>query len=148
MNISKITVCRLFNLGNYEHVRYELTIDVAPSDLAATAIVAAERILEAMKPLSKQCLKTEHELARMADEVAKMKTMPVVDWQRRYGHCTGTAEEVIKRYQESYDEDLTKFNEATARATRARQLFDDLGGAAQWKDSKLDWEDDNQPDEL
>ena len=28
MKITKITVGRLHNLGNYEHVRYELTVEV------------------------------------------------------------------------------------------------------------------------
>lgn len=28
MNVTKITIGRLFNLGSYEHVRYELTVEI------------------------------------------------------------------------------------------------------------------------
>ena len=69
--------------------------------------------------------------------------MPVVDWERRYGHCKRPAAEVIDRYQKSLEEETIKSQAAIDQARRARKLFDDLGGAAQWKDAKLDWDDYN-----
>jgi hypothetical protein len=39
MNITKITIGRLYNLGSYEHVRYELTAEVPQGESPATAII-------------------------------------------------------------------------------------------------------------
>ena len=30
--VSRIAIARLFNLGRFEHVRYEITLDLSPSD--------------------------------------------------------------------------------------------------------------------
>ena len=141
MKINKITIGRLYNLGNYEHVRYELTCEVPADGNSETAIIGMERILSAMKPLKLLNLKSAAELQRLAQEVESMKTMPAVEWERRYGHCIGTPTEVVERYQKSLEEETVKTHTATERAKKSRQMFDDLGGASQWKDAKLDWDD-------
>ena len=146
MNISKITLGRLYNLGSYEHVRYELTAEIQQGESAADAVTGMEKILAGLAPLKNACINTESEIAHKTKEIQDMKTMPVVDWQRRYGHCTGTAAEVIARYEASLHEEIEKREKALARAKRARQLFDDLGGASKWKDAKLDWQDDDDFD--
>jgi hypothetical protein len=143
MNVTKITIGRLYNLGNYEHVRYDLTVEVKDGESAATAILGMEKILAGLAPLKNACIKSAGELQRLANEVEEMKTMPVVDWERRYGHCKGSAAEVIDRYQKSLEEEAIKSQAAIDRARKARKLLDDLGGAAQWKDAKLDWDDYN-----
>lgn len=140
--ITKITVGRLFNLGNYEHVRYELTVEVPEGASAATAITAVEKILCGMKPLEKLCIASALDIERKQAEVAEMKTMPAVEWERRYGHCKGAPSEVIERYEKDLEECAEKRFKAIERAKTARQLFDDLGGTESWKDAKLDWEDD------
>ena len=43
MNITKITIGRLYNLGNYEHVRHDLTVEVKDGESAATAITGMEK---------------------------------------------------------------------------------------------------------
>lgn len=43
-------------------------------------------------------------------------------------------------------EETHKRDAALARAARARKMFDDLGGAAAWKDAKLDWDSDYEDD--
>jgi hypothetical protein len=143
MNITKITIGRLYNLGSYEHVRYELTAEIQDGESVKDAVTGMEKILAGLAPLKTACISTESEIAQKTKEVQDMKTMPVVDWQRRYGHCTGTAAEVIERYETSLQEEIEKRNKAVARAKRAREFFDDLGGAAKWKDAKLDWQDYN-----
>lgn len=140
--ISKITVGRLYNLGNYEHVRYDLTVEVPEGDDASAAIVALEHIIAGLSPLKNACIKSEAELDRDQKEIDEMQTMPVVDWERRYGHCKGTAREVIERYQAQLNENREKREKALAIAKRARELFSDLAGAEKWTDAKQDWEDD------
>ena len=145
MKVSKITIGRLYNLGNYEHVRYELTVEVPEGESAAVAVKGMERILEAMSP--HMAVQSESELKRKAAEVERMKTMPAVEWERNYGGHKGTPTEIIERYQTGLDEETLKRQTALARAAKARQLFDDLGGAAEWKDAKLAWEDNDHDDD-
>jgi hypothetical protein len=118
-----------------------LTVDVKEGESASIAIVAVEKLLASMKPLSKSCVKDASELGRMADQIAKMKTMPAVEWDRHYRGYTGTPSEIIERHEESLREERQKTEEAMERSKKARELFNDLGGAAEWKDAKSDWED-------
>jgi len=146
MPITKITIGRLYNLGNYEHVRYELSVEVPEGQSAATAVIGMEKILSGLAPLKHANVKSQHDIQQMAREIEAMKTMSVVDWERRYG--LGTGSDLIERKQDLLEEESVKTQAALTRARRARQLFDDLGGAAQWKDAKLDWDDyDGQDDE-
>ena len=137
--ISKITVGRLFNLGNYEHVRYELTVDVPEGQSATQAITAVEAILEGMKPVSRCGVPSESEIAHAEKSLQAMRSM---NFQRNYGHCEGTPAEIIVRHEQSLEEAKAKRASALATAKQARALFDDLGGASQWKDAKLDWDDE------
>ncbi len=141
MNITKITIGRLYNLGNYEHVRYELTAEIPEGESPRLAVVGMEKILAGMKPVRTLCVDSEHEIKRMHAEVLKMETIPAEQWARDYGHCVGTREEVIERYKSSYNKAVEQREAALALASRARELFNDLGGAADWKDAKVDWED-------
>jgi hypothetical protein len=142
LRIARITVGRLYNLGNYEHVRYELTVEVPEGASAASAIRGVEKILAGLKPLKMQCIDTEIELTRKEREIEEMRKMPVAEWERRYGHCKGTPSEVIARYEEQFNESKQKREHALLVAQTARHLFDDLGGAEQWKDATLDWQDE------
>lgn len=142
MNVSKFTIGRLFNLGNYEHIRYEVTVEVRDGESAAQAATAVEAILENLKPLKTQCIETNSEIERAKRQIEEMRTMPAVEWERRWGHHAGTPSEIIQRHEEDLAERITKREAAVSRAAKARKLLDDLGGAAQWKDAKLDWQDD------
>ena len=142
MHVSRITVGRLFNLGNYEHVRYEVTVDVAAGESATQAATAVEAILENLKPLKTQCIETESEIAHAKRAIEEMKTLPAVEWERRWG-TDKTPSEIIQRHEQALAERITKREAAVSRAAMARRLLDDLGGAAQWKDAKLDWQDDS-----
>ena len=141
--ISKITVGRLYNLGDYEHIRYDLTVDIPEGESAAQAISAVERIMAGLKPLRRQCLSSETDLAHAAGEIQRMKEASDEIWQRNWGHCTGTRPEVIARYEEQHAENTAKRHQAIATAAKARALFDDLAGAEHFKDAKLDWQDDD-----
>lgn len=139
MSISKITVGRLYNLGNYEHIRYELTVDVRPEE-ASKAIIAVEKLLAGLAPI-RGTVKTELELQHMRSSIDRMKTMPACEFERSYRGYDGTPSEIVARHEATLSEETSKRNEATKRAAIARNLFNDLGGAAQWKDCKLDWQD-------
>lgn len=139
--VSRISVGRVYNLGNYEHVRYEITVDIPEGESAARAIVGVERIIAGLKPI-KDSVESEAQLAHAAARLEEMEAADADTWQRNWGHCTGTREEVIKRHEESLRKAVTERAAAIQRAKTARLLFDDLHGAEQFKDAKLDWDHD------
>lgn len=146
MNISRITVGRVFNLGNYENVRYELSVDVHASESAAMALMALEKIIGSLSP--KTSTHSRAELEREKCRVGEMRKLldekGEEEFRREHCQFVGTSEEYIERCVETYEKHLVARAEWEERSTKARQLLDDLGGAATWKDAKLDWEDDTE----
>lgn len=137
--ISKITVSRLFNLGNYENCSYSLTVDVPEGASATRAVIAVEKILHAMKP--NRNLLNQHSIDTKIQAIAEMKKLSPENFQRRHGEPAGGRKAYTKRCEASLKEELAAHLKAAAEATRARRAFDDLGGTERWKDAKLDWED-------
>jgi hypothetical protein len=143
MNVSKITIARLFSLGNYEHIRYELTIDVAPGESPATALIGAERLMEALNP--KTSTKDRRELERQSHRLAEQRKLldekGAEAFRQQHGWFEGTPAEYLARCEKSHDDDITRRVEWENRSAKARKLLEDLGGAANWRDAKLSWED-------
>lgn len=146
MNVSRITVARLYNLGSYEHIKYEISVDVPKTDSASDAMLALEHIMEALKPESKCGVHSWGELERESFRLVEMEKLleeqGPEEFTRRHGHFVGTPEEFIARCEKSYTENMEKRLAYEARAKKARELLDNLGGAVEWKDAKLDWEDE------
>lgn len=71
MNITKITIGRLYNIGNYEHVRYELTSEIPPGESPATCIIGIEKILAALSP--KTSTRSRDELKRDRHQIDEMR---------------------------------------------------------------------------
>lgn len=144
MNITKITIGRLYNLGSYEHIRYELTAEVPAGESPATAMIGLERIINALSPkLPGNCVSQDDE-ARKRREIAAMKELSDENFDSRYlytGKVTRT--EYMVRTEADLAEGVTRRQQWEARGKAARKLLDDLGGAANWRDAKLDWEDDH-----
>jgi hypothetical protein len=144
MKVTTITVARLFNLGSYEHVRYEISVEVKEGESATDALVGLEKIIEALKPESQCCVKTNDELERDRNRLDQLRELlnkeGREEFRRRHGHFVGTEEEYIERCEAMHSSEELKRVRYEKRAARARQLLDDLGGAAVWKDAKLDWE--------
>jgi hypothetical protein len=147
--ISRITVERLFNLGNYEHVRYGLTIDIPErSELTVQKVLTGvERILEALNPARLKACDSEDELKRKALRLQEAALLPDDEFARQYGQagCSyqGTRDQYQERMRQGYQEAKERREKTCALAAKARQMLDDLGGAAEWKDAKLSWEDYN-----
>lgn len=145
--ISRITIGRLFNLGSYEHVRYELTIEVPEDESAATALEGTERLLAALNPKEPGNVPSESTVQHDERRVADMKerlAKGADEFNRYYGPgFVGTPEEYIARCEESLRESIARREAWKARAKKARSLLDDLGGAAKWRDAKLEWDDDD-----
>jgi hypothetical protein len=147
MKVTKITVGRLYNLGSYEHVRYEVAVEIQPGESSKTAMIGLERLMEALSPERTWGVQSAGELEREAHHLTEMGKHLIEkneqEFRRRYGHFEGDPTEYVERCGKMHAENVTKRAKAVQRAATARRLLDDLGGAAVWKDAKLDWEDDS-----
>jgi hypothetical protein len=138
MNITRITIGRLYNLGNYEHVRYDLTVDLQDGDSASVAVVGMEKILAGLKP--DRVTKSKAYIDREQRIIDEAKMMPLAEFERRHGNPVGGPAEYIKRLEDSLAFSKAERAKADQKCAKARSLFDDLAGASQWKDAKLDWD--------
>ena len=141
--ISRITVARLYNLGSYEHARYELTAEVSDRESAAMAMIAIERILSGLRPIKN--IKDQQDFVRAQARIDDMKAMNVETFDQRiprYSY-TGTREEYIARLEADLKKEMEDQATIQKRALDARKSLDDLGGAVFRRDFKLDWETDD-----
>lgn len=144
MRTTKITIARLFNLGNFEHQRYEITVELNDVDSASAAIVGLEKILEALAPESRWGVKSQAEIDREQRRITQLHSdleeKGSDEFKRRHGYFEGTPAEYIARCESMRAEERKKRLEYVKRASTARKLLDDLAGASEWKDHKLNWE--------
>lgn len=140
--IVRISVGRLYNLGSYENCRYDLTVDVAEHESAARCVRAIEKILAGLAPLKPQQLMSPEEANRERERIGKMLKMKPEEFQRQHGDPEGGRGAYVVRCRQSLKENIRRSESMLARAKKARDLFDDLGGAEKWKDAKADWDDE------
>jgi hypothetical protein len=142
MNITRITIGRLYNLGSYEHIRYELSVEIPQGESAATVMMGMENVLSALNP--KTHTHARDELEREKRSIEEMRRILAVDgpddFRRIFGRFEGTPEEYIARCEEIHVKNVAERDAWEARCRKARMLLDDFGGAANWKDAKQDWD--------
>lgn len=144
MQITKITIGRLYNLGNYEHVRYELTVELKEGETASTATRGVENILDGLDPKRGRAVPDD---AAIAHAEMKIKTIAEEMTDDQVANQYGRSKVVV------LDELKSKLQTARMKKLafekhrdQCRALFDDLGGAAVWKDAKQDWDNDYEFD--
>src|SRR5438552_16974521 len=100
MKTTKITLGRLYNLGNYEHLRYEMTVEIADGESATDALLGLEKIMDALKPERQACVHTRAELDRELNHVLGLRndlSLPENEFKRKHGHFEGTPSEYYER---------------------------------------------------
>ena len=123
--ISKITASRLFNLGNYEHVRFEISVDLEEKDSPARLLRELEETLESLNPHNPV---SDWELSRAKAKVAEFIERP----------DPTDADVLSSRYLET----VRKHNLFERRRKEAFQRLDALGGTETFTDHKEKWTDD------
>lgn len=141
-HVSRISIGRVFNLGNYEHVRYEITVDVAEGGNAEQTLVSLENIIADLKPLENAGIPSERELKRQTLEIERLKALSDEQWQIDHQFDVGTREEVTARHVERLAENMRRRAAAIARGQSARQALNQLGGAETYRNAKDQWQDD------
>ncbi len=139
MNVTKITIGRLFNLGDYEHVRYELTVEVPAGRSATTALIGLENIIEALNPKRPADVPDAGDIKQMEAMLAEVRSSTDEKCRKYRGRSKYA---LIHQLQREIPEAVKRMEQWKSRQRRARMLLNDLGGAAVWKDAKEDWDND------
>lgn len=122
--VSKITVGRLHNLGNYEHVRYEIEVQVPEGKSASQVLENIERTLDGLDPKPPVSV---HDLLNARSMLAK----PLEEWP-----------EWQRGNEESYRSHIERDKAWRKLQTTARKALDDIGGTTVYTDAKDKWDDE------
>ena len=139
--VSRISIGRLKNLGNYEHIRYEIAVEVPEGASAAAACKNLEAIIEALKPSRKY---SEYDVQRAKTTVQTYNTklkavMEMGDLEEKEREL----KDLRDRHQEALKL-LTILEAEEKRRGSARDALEKIGGSEIFKDCKNDWQDDDE----
>ncbi len=122
--VTHINVGRVYNLGNYENLRVELSVDIAPSDDPTKVFRSIENILRDLRAKSGV---DRYDLHRAKEALAKPES---------------ELDEYEQKKLKSYREYVAKHEASLARRQKAREALATLDYTSEHKDHKLDWDDD------
>ena len=124
--VTRLTVGRLYNLGNYEHVRYEITAEVPKGGSAKKTLLDIGAILAGLKPQKKP-----YDYAKMKDALAKLP-------------------EALSAYEkdnlEEWRKTVTQIEAQRNLRMEALDKLDAVGGVSEHKDAKRNWQDSYDDD--
>lgn len=124
--VSRLAIQRLHNLGNFESVRYEVFVDIAPGDDAGKVLTTVETILndlQAKNEVDSYALKRAKEILNTPSE-----------------NLTDADKARIPEYRET----VRKFEAVQQRREAARAALGTLNYTSEFKDNKRDWNDDDR----
>lgn len=124
--ISRITIARLHNLGNYEHVRYEVTVELPPGTSPASVLHRTEQMLNALSPRSPH---SAIELMHARDTVKVGLKPDATAYERDNLRAAERRLQIHREWQQKRD--------------AAQLAFDELGGTRIYTDAKDDWRDED-----
>lgn len=125
--VSSITADRLYNLGNYEHVKFSVTVEVSRSQQASTVFSNLERLLKALNPKSPV---SDYALARADNDLLQTPEPDATPEEIAYI-------EKVKQDASARVAEYLGWKEARARAL---ELFNSIGGDVVETDAKDRWE--------
>lgn len=125
--VTHIAVSRLFNLGNYQNVRYDVGVDVPAEANAEDIFRELNYILAALKPIPRPNCVEELRRALKKDE-ADRSSYEKENW-------------------ESWNEVVAAWELRKKLRQEAIKALDSLGGHSEFRDAKETWSDDPE-DEL
>lgn len=120
--VTRLTIARLFNLGNYEHVRYEITAEIPRGGSVKQTFLDTLTILARLKPIKKPY------------DYDSAKAVIQKDPSQRSEYETAHIDEYIAKVAE-HAALIQLRNEALIK-------LDDVGGASHHTDAKNQWDDD------
>jgi hypothetical protein len=124
--ISRITIGRLHNLGDYEHIRYEIAVDIGANDNPSNVLQSLENILSDLQAKSGV---GEYELRRAQSVLIKPAS---------------ELDEMETRNLETYKTYVERHEKAIQRRAKEKTALSNLGGTSIYKDAKENWDDEDR----
>lgn len=122
--VTRLSVGRLCNLGNYEHIRYEVTVDIPEgADVKKTLV----HIEWALNTLAKRCPVEGWRLVAAKNALVR----PEED-------LTDTDRE----HMDDHKKIMGRYNEWAQEQDRARAMLNDFGLSSEYTDHKETWDVD------
>ena len=143
MKTSKITIGRLYNLGNYEHIRYEITVEVGEGEDATTALIGLENILAAINPKRPAGVLSPGEIKNAEERIETLEAKSEDDVARDYGKSKVV---IVAEWRKKLADAVEKSRRWDIMQQLARRHLGDLGAAEKFVDAKQDWGDDYDND--
>lgn len=126
--ITRISIGRVHNLGNYENVRYEVQVDVAEGENVTQLMTNLENILEEIRAVSSvsewDYERAKEKLAKPASELSESELQNLDIYKKR----------------------VADYESVNARRQKAKNALNSLGGNEVYRDAKTDWIE-NYPDD-
>ena len=127
--VTSISMKRVHNLGNYENIQYEVTVEVGEKDDPGKVLTTLERILEDVRAKSG----VEGYQLRRAQEVV----------EKPHKDRTDTEKQNLKSYKEM----LRRHSDAMKRREKAIAALATLNYTSTHNDAKQNWDDEDYLDE-
>lgn len=121
--ITRLTVARLYNTGNYEHIRFEISAEVPKGGSAKQTLLDMGAILARLKPV-KVPFNYEH-----AKEIVNKLPEQL--------------SEAEKGRMEEFTQIVRDYLAAKALRLEALNKLDEVGGSSKHTDAKDSWDDDS-----
>lgn len=147
--VSRITIGRLYNLGNYEHIRYEITLEVQPGG-AEKSLRHLEKILHNINPNRPHGVLSDEELIRQRMALDRALAMSPQDFHKHYPPPYGAKRvgriERLAEMKRELAEQCERSKEWNVQQRLARAALDAIGGSSAYTDAKDTWDDSHDDD--
>lgn len=124
-HVTSISIARLYNLGHYEPLHYELAVQIPDGTSAAETMLEMVAILARLKPVAKP-FNYDH-------AVEVLNKLPE------------QTSEQEKEWLEDYRQLVEGYNGIRALRREAIRKLDELGGSSKHADAKENWTDEEAP---
>lgn len=133
--VSRVTIGRLYSLGNYEHVRYEVSVDLPPGASPASVIGDLDTLMAGMSPKAPH---SDYAVGRAIHTVSKPEPT-LADMQAegngndddfQFGRSPEDQLRDALREREQARKVITEQEQWRKTRETALRRFDELGGTA------------------
>jgi hypothetical protein len=133
--ITSFSVGRVYNLGNYENIRLDLSVEVPEGESVRAALTSVMGILKAASPKPPvQAYSVEHARKQLEDPQAWHKNIVIVKERKAAIRC------MVKDAKAT----VSKWEAWKASRKLALEALDAIGATSIRKDHKNDWNDEEE----
>jgi hypothetical protein len=129
--VSRVTIGRLYSLGNYEHVRYEVSVELPPGASPASVIGDLDTLMAGMSPKAPH---SDYAVGRAILELSKpeptLEMFGPIDDADPFGDSPEKQLQRALRERQEARQTITEQEQWRKTRETALRRFDELGGTA------------------